>query len=204
MFLVNISTKTFVAIILYMIIVYTMMYGVAGGMSYDYNISVQQPDIKEIHYRTNYTEGEIEAEENHNMGLLGALIGGFFTVAYAVSVILSGGATLILLPIVGSGIIGGYMVGVGISSAAHALNIDVSWVNFIAVLGSFFGAIADLFSFIAGFVTFGVIGRSFSGVVIPAGLGWIAFIMTLPVWLYGTVVLGTFAVEVWNGAKKII
>lgn len=203
--MVNIHTKTFVAIILYMVIVYTMMYGVAGGLSHDTgSVSVNAPEIKEVHYRTNYSEDDVHAEENHHNGLLGALIGGLITVLYAASVIVSGGATLILIPIVGTGIFGGYMVGVAVSHTAHVLNVELPWLGFIDMVASFFGSIVDLFSFIGGFVTFGVIGRSFSGVSIPAGLGWIAFIMTIPVWIYGTVILGTFAVEVWNGAKKII
>lgn len=54
---------------------------------------------------------------------------------------------------------------------------DLSWIDSI---GAFFGSVLDAFTYLIGFLTFGLIGAYG---IIPVFMQWLLLLMVLPVWI---------------------
>jgi len=193
-----------------MIVLYTIMYGVAGGgTAYTGDVNVAVPDIKEVHHETSYNDGTPEPENDPNSnGIFFAIIGAIASTLCVIALPFTFGLSSLGLGVttgimvIGGTTVAGYAVGYLSAEGANYIGLNLPWLDFIEGLSTFFGGILDLLTFIVGFATFGVIGNAFVGM--PAEFYWIGFIMTFPVWVYFMIIIAGFCVDIFNSAKSVI
>lgn len=189
----HISPKTFTVIVIYLTLVYTLVYsfGVAGVSN---ELVVVTPDVVPVEMHK-VTSDEQNQSEDVDTGFLFAIFG----VVAGVLIVVTGGWFALAIPIIGSGLFGGFLLGVGVSNLGRALDVELPFSGFLNAIKGFFGAILDLFLFIGKFMTFGLI--SDTGIVIPSAFGWLIFLMTFPVWIYMLIIVAGFSVEAWKAVK---
>lgn len=196
----NISTKTMVILIVYLMLVYTTVsaFGfVSGGFQ-----GVVIPENPMINYKMADDNDTTPLQSGSSAGFWGIVIGAI------VGVIVG-----IVFPPAGVGL--GYAIAFGAGAGATILgsvgfvygwatdeyNIEMPFDGFLRAVQSFFGSIVTLFVYIFGFLSFGLI----VGVIeLPSYLQWLLFIMVVPVWFLLIVWLAGLGIESWKAIKPRI
>lgn len=194
----KIDVRVITVVVVYLTLIYTTVY-CFSAVGTDAEFGVITPDVvPDKVYKV--SSNEQNASDDANSGWFVGIVGFILGVLTVLSVPVTFGMTLPLaVAVVGSFTLGGALIGVGVSKLGRALDVEIPFSGFLEGVKGFLGAILDLFVFIGGFLTFGLIADT--GLVVPDSFAWLLFFMVFPVWLYFLVISAGFAVEAWKAVK---
>lgn len=194
----KLSTKFFVFTIVYLMLIYTTVYAMQPERSKD-DFAIGVPDVAMVD--VNVTGEDYNASVDQGAAIVGGVVG-FLVGAIGVALIATGVLAPVGLFIVAGGLAGaliGAEVGYQISYFNRDTMIEIGFGDIAVALKGLLGGIISVVGFILSIMTFGVSEAIMSG-GLPESFFWIAWLMTVPIWLYYIVVLTGFVIE---GAKAV-